>query len=72
MIRYIKHKIKAYILKKATANKMIDIVEVRTQEIGLTSVRTETDIRIKNSFFLPITILSIKIPVQQMQLHQTK
>lgn len=60
MISYIKHKIKAYILKKATANKMIDIVEVRTQEIGITSVKTETDIRIKNSFFLPITILSIK------------
>lgn len=60
ILQFIKQKISAYILKKATQNKTIDIVEVRTQEIGLTSVITETDIRIKNSFFLPITILSIE------------
>lgn len=49
-----------FVLKRASANKMIDIVEVRTKEIGLTQVTTETDIRITNSFFLPITILSLK------------
>jgi hypothetical protein len=48
------------ILKKAAANKMIDIVEVRTKDIGLTQVTTETDIRIVNSFLLPITIVSIQ------------
>lgn len=60
MIQFIKNKIKSFVVKKATANKMIDIVEVRTKDIGLTQVTTETDIRIVNSFFLPITILSIK------------
>lgn len=60
MFNFIRKKISAYILKKATENKTIDIVEVRTQEIGLTSVITETDIKITNSFFLPITILSIE------------
>ncbi len=60
MIQFIKDKIKAFVVKKATANKMIDIVEVRTKDIGLTQVTTETDIRISNSFFLPISILSIK------------
>lgn len=60
MIAYIKNWIKALVIRRATAHKMIDIVEVRTKEIGLTSVKTETDIRIVNSFFLPITILSIK------------
>lgn len=59
MFEFIKSKIKAFILKKASSNKMIDIVEVRTKEIGLTQVTTETDIRIVNSFLLPITILSI-------------
>ncbi|MFN8239086.1 MAG: hypothetical protein U0T77_13030 [Chitinophagales bacterium] len=60
MIEYIKNKIKAFVIRRATANKLIDIVEVRTKEIGLTSVKTETDIRIRNTFFLSITILSIK------------
>lgn len=60
MYDFIKNKIKAFIISKASANKMIDIVEVRTREIGLTQVTTETDIRIVNSFFLPLTILSIK------------
>lgn len=59
MFRYFKNKINSFVLKKASANKMIDIVEVRTKEIGLTQVTTETDIRIANSFFLPITILSL-------------
>jgi hypothetical protein len=52
--------IKAYIIARASKGKMIDIVEVRTKEIGLTKVVTETDIRIQNSFFLPITIVSIQ------------
>jgi len=59
MIQFIKNKIRAFVLKNASANKMIDIVEVRTKEIGLTQVTTETDIRITNSFLLPITIVSI-------------
>ena len=59
MFKYFKNKINSFVLKKASANKMIDIVEVRTKEIGLTQVTTETDIRIANSFFLPITILSL-------------
>lgn len=60
MFQFIKNKIKSFILKKAAANKMIDIVEVRTKDIGLTQVTTETDIRIVNSFLLPITIVSIQ------------
>lgn len=60
MFDFIKSKIRAFILKKASSNKMIDIVEVRTKDIGLTQVTTETDIRIVNSFLLPITILSIR------------
>ena len=60
MLDFIKNKIKAFILSKASSNKMIDIVEVRTGEIGLSYVTTETDIRIINSFFLPLTIESIK------------
>lgn len=47
------------IIRKATSNHMVDIVEVRTKEIRLGSVLTETDIRITNTFFLPVTILSI-------------
>lgn len=60
MFSYIKNKLKLFVLKHASANKMIDIVEVRTKEIGLTKVTTETDIRIVNTFFLPITIVSLK------------
>jgi hypothetical protein len=60
MLKKIKQKIVAYIIAKASSSKMIDIVEVRTKEIGLTTVITETDIRIQNSFFLPITIVSIQ------------
>lgn len=60
MFGFIADKIKQFVVRKATANKLIDIVEVRTKEVGLTSVKTETDIRIHNSFFLSITILSIQ------------
>ncbi|HUM53441.1 MAG TPA: hypothetical protein PK431_16580 [Chitinophagales bacterium] len=78
MFNFIRKKISAYILKKTTENKTIDIVEVRTQEIGLTSVITETDIKITNSFFLTITILSIEtkllnrngIEIGSMNYHQ--
>ena len=54
MFRFILDRIKASIVRRASANKMIDIVEVRTKEINLTQVTAETDIRIKNAFFLPI------------------
>lgn len=60
----IKQRIKAYIVAKASANKMFDILEVRTKEIGLVAVTTETDLRISNTFFLPITIVSIKTELQ--------
>ncbi|MBK9330511.1 MAG: hypothetical protein IPM95_14720 [Sphingobacteriales bacterium] len=60
ILQKITDRIKAYIVVRASRGKMIDIVEVRTKEIGLTKVVTETDIRIQNSFFLPITIVSIQ------------
>jgi len=60
MFGFVVDKIKKLVVQKATANKLIDIVEVRTKEVGLTSVKTETDIRIHNAFFLAITILSIR------------
>lgn len=53
MFEFIVNKIKQFVVQKATTHKMIDIVEVRTKEIGITSVKTETDIRIHNSFFYP-------------------
>ena len=56
----IKNKIKAYIIKRATKHKAVDIVEVRTKQVGLLSVQSETDLLIKNSFFLPYTLLSIQ------------
>lgn len=59
MFKFIINKIQNFVVRKATAHKMIDIVEVRTKELGLTSVKTETDIRIHNSFFLSIKVLSI-------------
>ncbi len=60
ILQKITDRIKAYIVAKASRGKMIDVVEVRTREIGLTKVVTETDIRIRNTFFLPITIISIQ------------
>src|SRR3954470_2694894 len=60
IIQKIKEKIRAIVFSKASSGNMVDIVEVRTRELRLTSVITETDIRIKNSFFFPITILWIK------------
>lgn len=60
ILQKITDRIKAFIVARASRGKMIDIVEVRTKEIGLTKVVTETDIRIQNTFFLPITIISIQ------------
>ena len=59
MIQFIITKIRAFVIRKTVKHKLIDIVEVRTKEIGLTSVKTETDIRIQNSFILSIKVLSI-------------
>lgn len=59
MFQFILNKIRAFVIRKTEKHKLIDIVEVRTKEIGLTSVKTETDILIQNSFFLAIKILSI-------------
>ncbi len=60
LIERIKNKIKAYIIKRASRHKAIDIVEVRTKQVGLLSVHSETDLLIKNSFFLTYTLLSIQ------------
>lgn len=60
MIQFIITKIRAFVIRKTVKHKLIDIVEVRTKEIGLTSVKTETDIRIQNSFILSIKVLSIQ------------
>lgn len=60
MLKFIVNKIREYVIKKTADNKLVDIVEVRTKEIGLTSVKTETDICIHNLFFLPISVLSIE------------
>lgn len=56
----INNAIKRYIIKRATQHKAVDIVEVRTKQISLLSVFTETDLCLKNTFFLPYTLLSIK------------
>ncbi|MDB5226146.1 MAG: hypothetical protein JWN78_339 [Bacteroidota bacterium] len=60
IIQKIKEKIKTIVFSKAASGNMVDIVEVRTKELRLTSVITETDIRIRNTFFFPITIVWIK------------
>jgi hypothetical protein len=60
MFQFIINKIRAFVIRKTVKHKLIDIVEVRTKEIGLTSVKTETDIRIQNSFILSIKVLSIQ------------
>lgn len=51
------------VLKHASGNRAFDIIEVRTKELTLTYVNTETDIRIRNDFFLPVTILSIETDI---------
>ena len=60
ILHKIKNKIIQYIIKRANRHKAIDIVEVRTKQVGLLSVHSETDLLIKNSFFLPYTLLSIQ------------
>ena len=60
IIRKINNVIKRYIIKRAAAHKAVDIVEVRTKQLGLLSVLSETDLCIKNSFFLSYTLISIK------------
>lgn len=60
IIRKVNNVIKRYIIKRAAAHKAVDIVEVRTKQLGLLSVLSETDLCIKNSFFLPYTLISIK------------
>jgi hypothetical protein len=63
LFNYIKQKIHQYIIKKATAEKLVDIVEVRTKALNLTYVNLETDIKIVNNFFLPIKVLEIKVDI---------
>ncbi|MCB0512108.1 MAG: hypothetical protein KDC60_04200 [Bacteroidetes bacterium] len=63
LIQNIRHKIVDFIVKKAIENRTIDILEVRTKAINLTYVDLETDIKISNSFFLPIKVLEIKTDI---------
>ncbi|HNK11504.1 MAG TPA: hypothetical protein PK952_05705 [Chitinophagales bacterium] len=49
-----------YIIRKASKNKAVDIVEVRTKQLGLLSVVNETDLCIKNTLFIPYRLLSIE------------
>jgi hypothetical protein len=60
MFKYIRKLILGYILRRATEKKMVDILQIRTKSINLTYVDLETDIKISNSFFLPVKILEIK------------
>lgn len=60
LIQRITDFIKRYIIANATNYNSVEIVEARTKQIGLLSVLSETDIRIRNTFFLPFTILSIR------------
>ncbi len=59
LIQRITDFIKRYIIANATKYNSVEIVEARTKQIGLLSVQSETDLRIRNTFFLPFTILSI-------------
>lgn len=62
-VQNIRQKIVDFIVKKAIENRTIDILEVRTKAINLTYVDLETDIKISNSFFLPIKVLEIKTDI---------
>lgn len=59
-ITWISNIIKRFIIKRASRHKAVDIVEVRIKQVGLLSVFSETDLRIRNSFFLPYTLLSVQ------------
>ncbi|MBK7138742.1 MAG: hypothetical protein IPH74_06860 [Bacteroidetes bacterium] len=60
MFKWINNKIRQYIIKRASEQRSVDIIEVKVKEIGLLSVKSETRIRFENTFFLPIEIISIK------------
>lgn len=62
-VQNIRQKIVDFIVKKAIENRTVDILEVRTKAINLTYVDLETDIKISNSFFLPIKVLEIKTDI---------
>jgi hypothetical protein len=51
------------VLKRSAGRKTFDIIEVRTKELTLTYINMETDVRIQNTFFLPITIESIETDI---------
>lgn len=59
MFAWLNTLIRSIIMKKAAQHRAVDIVEVRTKQLGLLSVKTETFIQITNSFFLPIFLVSI-------------
>jgi hypothetical protein len=59
MFKWLNNIIRSIITQKASKHRAVDIVEVRTKQLGLLSVKTETLIRITNSFFLPIHLVSI-------------
>ncbi len=59
MLAWLSNKIRSIITQRAAKHRAVDIVEVRTKQLGLLSVKTETLIKITNSFFLPIYIVSI-------------
>lgn len=63
IFNFFKNKIHQYIIKKATQEKLVDIVEVRTKTLSLTYVNLETDIKIINTFWLPIEILEINTDI---------
>lgn len=56
-------RIKNYIILKASKDRIIDILQIRTKSLNLTYVDLETDIQITNTFFLPIKILEINADV---------
>lgn len=60
---FIINKIKQYIVKKASEQQLVDIIQIRTKTLNLTYVELETDIKITNTFFLPIKILEITTDV---------
>lgn len=60
MIRWLNSKIIAYITQKAQQQRSVDIIEVKVKEIGLLSVKSETILKLENTFILPIQILTIE------------
>ena len=60
IIQLINNYLKRYIIKQANKFRSVEIMEIRTRQFGLLSVASETDFKIKNLFFLPYTLLSIR------------